>query len=518
MKFRHPSCDSKMTFQECEMAILRAAVDKAGEVQSKRVVNSADVQKMISIVEQFLRRKRLVCYGGTAINALLPKHDKFYNKDTDLADYDFFSKNPVKDAKELADVFYKAGFEEVEAKSGQHHGTYKVFVNFIGMADITYLNKDIFDTLQKEAHTIGGILYCPPNYLRMSMYLELSRPEGDVSRWEKVLKRISLLNKHHPLKKMDCENTLFQRKLSSATQELVDDKMLYNVVKDTLVGEGVVFFGGFAISTYLKYMPKHVKQKLENIPDFDVFSEDPKTTATILKEQLESSGISGVKVCRKDGVGEVVSPHYQVMVNDLDTVAFIYEPMACHNYNKIHIDGAPVQIATIDTMLSLYLAFLYSKRDYYSLDRLLCMAKFLYEVQEKNRLNQKGVLKRFSINCYGRQETIEDMRAEKTVMFNKLKTERASKEYEEWFLKYRPGGIANAEMLTPTTPPAKKKKSKASSKTRRKNKNKNKVNASRKTNATKKRRPNKKRTRGHKKTRKDRVNHYLKSLMGRKKK
>jgi Mg-chelatase subunit ChlI len=225
-----------------------------------------------------------------------------------------------------------------------------------------------------------------------------------------------------------------------------------------------------------------------------------------------------VKVCRKEGVGEVVSPHYQVMVNDLDTVAFIYEPMACHNYNKIHIDGAPVQIATIDTMLSLYLAFLYSKREYYSLDRLLCMAKFLYEVQEKNRLNQKGVLKRFSINCYGRQETIEDMRAEKTVMFNKLKTERSSKEYEEWFLKYRPGGIANAEIPTTTTRPAKKKKPKASSKTRRKNKNKNKTNASRKTSVTKKTRSNKKRTSRSKKTRKDRVNHYLKGLMGRKKK
>ena len=75
------------------MAILRTAVDKADEIQSKRVVNSVDVQKMISIVEQFLRRKKLICYGGTAINALLPHQDKFYNKDTDLADYDFFSKN-----------------------------------------------------------------------------------------------------------------------------------------------------------------------------------------------------------------------------------------------------------------------------------------------------------------------------------------------------------------------------------------------------------------------------------------
>ena len=32
----------------------------------------------------------------------------------------------------------------------------------------------------------------PPNYLRMAMYLELSRPDGDVSRWEKVLKRLTL--------------------------------------------------------------------------------------------------------------------------------------------------------------------------------------------------------------------------------------------------------------------------------------------------------------------------------------
>jgi hypothetical protein len=108
------------------------------------------------------------------------------------------------------------------------------------------------------------------------------------------------------------------------------------------------------------------------------------------------------------------------------------------------------------------------------------------------------------------------MRAEKTVMFNKLKTARASKEYEEWFLKYRPGGIDNAEVVLPTEPPAKKKKSTASSKTRRKNKNK--TNASRKTNATKKTRSNKKRTRSHKKTRKDRVSHYLKGLMNRKKK
>ena len=41
-----------------------------------------------------------------------------------------FSENALNDAKELADIYYKKGFIDVEAKSGQHHGTYKVFVNY----------------------------------------------------------------------------------------------------------------------------------------------------------------------------------------------------------------------------------------------------------------------------------------------------------------------------------------------------------------------------------------------------
>ena len=45
----NPSCTSDMNFQECELAILRSAVDKAEEVQSKKAVNSPNMQKMIRI-------------------------------------------------------------------------------------------------------------------------------------------------------------------------------------------------------------------------------------------------------------------------------------------------------------------------------------------------------------------------------------------------------------------------------------------------------------------------------------
>ena len=37
----------------------------------------------------------------------------------------------MEDAIELADIYYKEGFTEVEAKAGMHFGTYKVYVNFI---------------------------------------------------------------------------------------------------------------------------------------------------------------------------------------------------------------------------------------------------------------------------------------------------------------------------------------------------------------------------------------------------
>lgn len=426
-------CDKKMTFQDCELAILRSAVDKAEERQGRKTANSPEIKRIISIVENFIRNKKLVCYGGTAINNILPKQDQFYNKDIEIPDYDFYSSNALNDAKELVDIYVKNDFQEVEAKSGQHHGTYKVYVNFIPVADITYIPKELFKAVKEEAIKVAGILYAPPNLLRMGMYLELSRPAGDVSRWEKVLKRLTLLNKHYPLTSKECAKIDFQRNMEDSENA---DK-IYENVKNTLVDQGVVFFGGNALSLYSQYMPKNLRRKLEKIPDFDVLSEEPVLTAQIVKERLEDIDVKNVKIIKRPGVGEIIAPHYEIKVGT-DTVAFIYEPLACHSYNIIKDGGYDIKIATIDTMLSFWLAFLYANRPYYDKARILCMSTYLFAVQEKNRLAQKGLLRRFSINCMGHQETVEEMRAEKSEKFLELKDKKNDPEYEEWFLKYRP--------------------------------------------------------------------------------
>jgi hypothetical protein len=597
--------EKNVTFEEKELEILRDAVDLVEKRKGEKVIQDPKVQKIISIVEKFIADKKLVCYGGTAINNILPEDAQFYNKDVELPDYDFYSDNALDHAKELADIYYKAGYEDVEAKSGVHHGTYKVFVNFTGIADITNMEPELFKAISRDAIIKKDIRYAPPDFLRMAMYLELSRPDGDVSRWEKVQKRLTLLNTHYPLKGYDCDKIEYQRGFDGATasntgevsisktrsrsasksrtvkrgggsgsgnsgsakahkrkavnqiirkyhdlskymkhlyhtvssheetigdfkytieedkvthryrlmatyerlfgkddifvlysmktreldadatpmpmpmpsksrsrspspskgkpteeysvntsrlsyssnreKELVETN-IYNIVRDVFIKNRAVFFGGYANILYSRYMPKHQRRIVQKIPDFDILSEDPRELCEEVVRELTAHNFKDVKYTKHAGVGEVISEHYDIRVGD-EVIAFLYKPLACHSYNTIRIDGgtggtggtgATIRIATIDTMLSFYLAFIYANRVYYDINRILCMSQFLFDVQQHNRLKQTGLLRRFSINCYGKQPTLESMRFEKTEKYEELKGKRDSREFEEWFLRYIP--------------------------------------------------------------------------------
>ena len=46
----------KLSFNDCELTILRMAVDEAEKKLGRRVVNSDEVQKIIDIVETFIKQ------------------------------------------------------------------------------------------------------------------------------------------------------------------------------------------------------------------------------------------------------------------------------------------------------------------------------------------------------------------------------------------------------------------------------------------------------------------------------
>ena len=433
----------KETFEEKELQILRNAIDNATSISGRKLVQSESIKKIIGILESFLRTHKTLCYGGTAINNILPEQYRFYNKDIEIPDYDFFSPLAMEYARDLANIYYKAGYEEVEAKSGVHTGTYKVYVNFIPIADITYMENNLFKNIYNKSIKINAINYCPPNFLRMGMYLELSRPMGDVSRWEKVLKRIILLNNHFPLRGQSCKNQDFQRHYEGHDNK---QAQIYEITKTSFVNQGLVFFGGFASVLYSKYMPYKERIQVSNIPDFDVLSEDPETSSKILKEQLNYEGFKNVTINKKQPIGEYVDVHYEIVVNK-DVIAFIYKSTACHNYNIIAINGQKIKVATIDTILSFYLIFIYANRPYYDENRLLCIAEYLFKVQLNNRLQQKGLLRRFSVLCYGKQQTLEDMKEEKSKIYSLVKDNiisRDSKLYNSNFFRYIPKEVLDA--------------------------------------------------------------------------
>jgi hypothetical protein len=580
-KFKHEKEDT-ITYDDKELEILRKAVDVVEARKGKETMRDPEVKKIIETVEHFIADKKLVCYGGTAINNILPEDAQFYNKDIELPDYDFYSDKALEHAKELADIYYKAGYEDVEAKAGVHFGTYKVFVNFTGIADITQMEPELFKSISKDSVIKNNIRYAPPNFLRMAMYLELSRPDGDVSRWEKVQKRLVLLNKHYPLKGYDCDKIQFQRgfeevsgeqagiideskshstalskttsksksksvsasaslkkkhsgggshdsketktknksrspsksrsrsqspsktiashslsskdKISTATATAKSDDTkteytvdvarlsyetekelllhqtdVYNIVRNVFIKHKVVFFGGYANILYSRYMPKHQRRLIQKIPDFDVLSEDPRIVCEDIVSELILHNYKKVKYVKHKGVGEVISEHFDIRIGE-EVVAFVYKPLACHSYNTLRVENENIRIATIDTMLSFYLAFIYANRPYYDQNRIVCMSQFLFDVQQHNRLKQTGLLKRFSIDCYGKQDTLETMRFEKTTKFEELKNKKDSKEYEQWFLRYIPLESAKNRKVTAAKPKT-SKKSKSSTKSNKTKKN-----------------------------------------------
>jgi hypothetical protein len=358
---------------------------------------------------------------------------------------------PLEDAKKLADLYYRSGFTEVQAKAGIHVGTFKVFVNYIPIADLTFLQKQIFENIRKETIVLEGIHYAPPNFLRMNMYLELSRPTGDISRWEKVLTRLNLLNQYYPIfPKQDCE-------MKCENQRTPDENI--NFLFELLLSFKVVFFGGYAIEMYEKAIDNTAGSLNEcSVWDsmrFDVFAEDPVQIANIIVNAFKEKNIV-VSQKRNFSIGELIPESIDLSIGTIPIVS-LYQPVSCHSYNEVslvensqqntyrsHLSTGverttTIRIATIETILNFYLAFYYTNKTANKKQRLLCLATSLFEIEQKNRTVKTGILNRFSLTCYGKQKSLIDIRVEKANKHNEFgQMKKKPKEYDWYFLNYVP--------------------------------------------------------------------------------
>jgi len=377
------------------------------------VAADPNVMKAIDCVERFLRKKRRVCYGGAAINALLPEKRRFYDPKTTVPDYDFFSPSMDKDVDELIDDLIKDGFDDITKKLSMHEGTTKVYVNYIPIADCSEMNKEMFTIIQKGAKTVDGILYCNPDFLRMLMYLELSRPRGEVKRWKKVFERLTLLNHEYPID--DCSTKITTEQID------VDDR---KAILEFCVKKKSVMLGPEFVELLARDKGRtHLETLVKTGGPLIFLSAEPEKEATDIKYILGSIKVDYVK-----------SPsdhlyNYARVTRRGKPVALLFEEDSCHSYTLLKIDGSEMRVGTPDTLLNLYYGLLIfgDKQKAYFQTSLDCLVRKLYHISEKHRAYPTRFVPSFGLRCSGHQRGIAELLKLKAARTEKKKKSKARK-------------------------------------------------------------------------------------------
>lgn len=377
---------------------LEEAIEKATYRMNYESAHDEELLNALSIVESFIRRKKRVCYGGTAMNAILPEERRFYNPETDLPDYDFYTPALEEDVDEIVEEMKKAGFKDVYHKVGIHEGTKKILVNFVAVADITSISPELFAIMYRRSVVKDGVHYTDPDMLRMMMYLELSRPNGMVERWKKVFERLQLINHEFPIS-VDCKKGLGKRQ----HHPNILPANLRKSILDYCVDKGRVLCNGPLAVIYEKGI-RRGKARYEIRPGGPLLftSPDPKSDIASIRNII---GNETMKMYLHPQRGDVVPMRIELRMEDKPICMFIQES-ACHAYNPIPMkDGRKINIASPEFLITLYLSidiFTNHSRDYLG-ENILCQVKRVIDLSQENYKANRSMFPAFAQECQGHQ-------------------------------------------------------------------------------------------------------------------
>jgi len=384
-------------------------LDRVVSESQKRVdyttAHDPDVLKAIEVVERFLRKQRRVCYGGQAINALLPKSRKFYDPMYTIPDYDFFSPNNRADTDELIGMLETAGFTDVSKKLGVHEGTIKIYVNFIPVADISYMPPEIFKVIQGRAKEVDGILYSDPDFLRMLMYLELSRPRGEIKRWKKVYERLTLLNDSFPLGRCD----------EKLRVPVIDQEDRRQLLEFTIKHKRVLASPEIIELFESNQSHKRLESLIRRGGPVIFFTENAATDSEDLKSILSNRMGGSVKA---QSIVAVTDQLYNVITLKRRNlpIALLIQQDACHAYTILKLDeNQELRVATPDLLLNLYYSFMIfgKKERVYFETGLHCIIEKIHSVLRISRDRPTDFVPAFGLRCSGKQKGISTLLREK---------------------------------------------------------------------------------------------------------
>jgi hypothetical protein len=408
-----------------------------------------------NIVRDFIMEKGLKLYGGLALHEHLKKHkDPIYNR-SEFPDYDVFSPNAWEHAKELADKLYKMGHELVEAKGSilndEHHQTFKVAVDAFYILDITQVGCSIDQINNKDCETCGEsidkkcisifnhipaydikysikskpkiyketynydtnkaiypkqLFLCDPEWLRISMYRELTEPLSNPLRLPKVGSRLTKFNKYFPHYVEDCSIDEYKNIVKK------DFINILNFIGQFIKTNKLINYGASSYNLFVKNNKQNIGNL--NISDYDVYI-DYAIDGDVINKMLD-----GLIYKYKDFVFKMGKKKLYWKEIDVDNVYIYGKKKGSNKYNKLitftyitecmpYIQYNGERFVTIDRLKHLYYrAIALPKVIQLTLENPLnykCLLDNLLKVEKEHfkrkPKSKRSKFRRYVLKCHG---------------------------------------------------------------------------------------------------------------------
>ncbi len=169
--------------------------------QEKYKRNEILFNKLKKIIEDFCKERKLIIYGGLAMDKLLRAagHQGIYDQ-YEVPDYDTYSTNFLVDTEDLGRRIHESGVPYVKIHSGFKPSTRKIHITLLSISviDVNEVSVEHYNALNPK--DIDGLLYIRPDALFEDQIKNLvTNLYKDYHRIPKIVKRIPLLLQYFPV-------------------------------------------------------------------------------------------------------------------------------------------------------------------------------------------------------------------------------------------------------------------------------------------------------------------------------
>lgn len=227
--------------------------------------------KVYKAILNYIKKNNLLIYGGFAQNLLVKiknPQDTFY-KDIDgvffnwpeVADIEIYSPTPMEDAMKLSEELFKDKFKNIDSQEGINEGTFKIFVNFVPYADISYMPYNIYNNM--PIINVQGFRLVHPHFMLCDAFRIFTDPLTSYWRLDKSIDRFQKIIKYYPIDLSQNDKKI----------ELNGNTDILHFIRHKIIHNSKLIVVGFYAFNY--YVKKYSNQYLlNNFPYYELISSD----------------------------------------------------------------------------------------------------------------------------------------------------------------------------------------------------------------------------------------------------